>query len=222
MLTFLFWSQERILYRNVSQAFIHDKTYLPLHSWGCCWNHTRYLGHLHCMCGACLEMIGHYKGYKVFIILIIIQANKATVTYCIACWTSKQRSRSATPLLESHWLWHSGMKTASCDSWSLRLSAKELFKAVQVHRQWLPGKTDARTALKDSSLEQSLGTEIEAHLWQSICDITHHGENLRREGRWKTQVAYSINPTYWKCSRTCTLEECSTVNSKHICDCFYF
>lgn len=158
----------------------------------------------------------------VFIIIIIIQANKGTVTYCIACWTSKQRSRSVTPLFESHWLWHSGMKTASCDSWSLRLSAKELFKAVQVHCQWLPGKTDARTALKDSSLAQSLGTEIEAHLWQNICDITHHGGNLRREGRWKTQVAYSINPTYWKCSRTCTLEECSTVNSKHICDCFYF
>lgn len=65
-----------------------------------------------------------------------------------------------------------------------------------MHRQWLPSKIDAGTALKDSSLEQSLGTAIEAHLWQSICDITHYGGNLRRYGRGKTQVAYSINPPY--------------------------
>lgn len=157
-----------------------------------------------------------------FICFKFIQVNKGTVAYCTTRWTSKQKCRIVTPLLESHWLWYSGMKTASCDSWSWRLSAKELFKAAQVHHQWLPGKIDARTALKDSSLEQSLGTEIEADLWQSICDITHHGGNLRRDGRWKTQVAYSINPTYWKCSRSCTLEEHSTVNSQPICDCFYF
>lgn len=99
---------------------------------------------------------------------------------------------------------------------------KNFFKAAQVHRQWLPGEIDARTALKDSSPEQSLGTEIEAHLWQSICDITHHGGNVRRDGRWKTQVAYSINPTYWKCSRTCTLEEHSTANSQPGRGCSYF
>lgn len=151
-----------------------------------------------------------------FFLLLFIQLNKGIVAYCIACWTSKQKSRSVTPLFESHWLWHSGMKTASCDSWSLRLSAKELFKAVQVHRQWPPGKIDARTALKDSSLEQSLGTEIEAHLWQSICDITHHGGNLRRDGRWKTQVAYSINPTYWKHSRTCTWRSAQSTVSLYV------
>lgn len=140
-------------------------------------------------------------------IYLFVQVDKGTVACCISRWTKKQKSRSVTPLFESLWLWHSGVKTASCDSGSLRLSAKELFKAVQVHHQWLPGKIDARTALKDSSLEQSLGTEIEAHLWQSICDITHHGGNLRKDGRWKTQVAYSINPTYWKCSRTCVLAQ---------------
>lgn len=157
-----------------------------------------------------------------FFCVFLIQVNKGSVAYCIACWTSKQKSRSVSPLFESHWWWHSGMKKASCGSWSSRLSAKELFKAVQVHRHWLPGKINARTALKDSSLEQSLGTETEAHLWQSFCDITHHGGNLRRAGRWKTQVAYSIYLIYSKCSRTCTFEECSTANSKPICDCVYF
>lgn len=33
-----------------------NETYLPLNSWGCCWNDTRYLGHLGCTYGTCLEM----------------------------------------------------------------------------------------------------------------------------------------------------------------------
>lgn len=90
-------------------------------------------------------------------------------------------------------------QTASCDGWSWKLSAREVFKAVQVHRQLLPSKIDASAALKDCSLVQSLGTEIEAQPWQSNGDMTHHRRIIWREGRWKTQSPYSISPVYWKC-----------------------
>lgn len=120
-----------------------------------------------------------------------------------------------TSLSVSLLMWHSGMnQTASCDGWSWKLSASELFKAVQVHRQLLPRKIDASAALKDCSLVQSLGTEIEAHPWQSNGDMTHHRRIIWREGRWKTQGPYSVNPVYWKFSTSTKLENQNTVNSK--------
>lgn len=122
-----------------------------------------------------------------------------------------KQSRRVTSLL----MWRLGMnQTASCDGWSWKLSARELFKAAQVHRQLLPSKIDARATLKDCSLVQSLGTEIEAHPWQSNGDMTHHRRIIWREGRWKTQGPYSINPVYWKCRMSTKLEDQRTAKQK--------
>lgn len=139
---------------------------------------------------------------------------ESAVVLCSEHSTWKQ-SRRATSLAVSLLMWRSGMnQTASCDGWSWKLSARELFKAVQVHRQLLPSKIDARAALKDCSLVQSLGTEIEAHPWQSNGDMTHHRRIIWREGRWKTQGPYSINPVYWKFRMSTELEDQSTVKQE--------
>lgn len=115
----------------------------------------------------------------------------------------------------SHLMEHSCVnQTASCEGWSWKLSARKLFKAVQVHCQRLPSKIDARVALKDWSLVQSLGTEIEVHLWQSNDDTTHHRRNIRRDTRWKTQGTHSISPTYWISALSTVVEEQSPLNRK--------
>lgn len=81
----------------------------------------------------------------------------APLSFCIE--HRQQKKRRLTSLSHSLFMWRSGMnQTASCDAWSWKPSARELFKAVQVHRQLLPSKTDARCALKDHSLAQSLCT----------------------------------------------------------------
>lgn len=140
---------------------------------------------------------------------------------CSRCWTLNMEAEQEgdlslrLSLRLSLSMWRSGMnQTASCDGWSWKLSARELFKAVQVHRQLLPSKIDARAALKDCSLVQSLGTEIEAHPWQSNGDTTHHRRIIWREGRWKTQGPYSINPVYWKSRLSTKLEDQSTVKQE--------
>lgn len=78
----------------------------------------------------------------------------------------------------------------------------------------VPSQIDAGAALKDCSLVQSLGTEIEAHPWQSNGDMTHHRRIIWREGRWKTQGSYSINLVYWKFWMSTNVEKQCTVKQE--------
>lgn len=70
-------------------------------------------------------------------------------------------------------MWRSGMnQTASCDGWSWNLSATQVFRqsrfiANRFQERLIPG------LCWRIALVQSLGTEIEAHPWQSNGDKTH-------------------------------------------------
>lgn len=99
-------------------------------------------------------------------------------------WTLKNRGMTSLHLSADVAFWYK----SQCHLWWLIMEAvsQRTFQAGQVHHQLLPSKIDAMAALRDRSLVQSFGTEIEAHPWQSRGDMTHHRRIIWKGDKWKT------------------------------------